>query len=76
MKTIALDQLTNVTGGGMPSLGTPVYGEQGCYLKHVMKDHKLYVQKKCIGSPAGPLIRDRSTYPDYDGDSSAGAPQG
>jgi hypothetical protein len=76
MKTIALDQLTNVTGGGMPSLGTPVYGEQGCYLQHKNIKGRLYVQKKCIGEAAGPWLRDRSVVPSYDGDSTGGAPQG
>lgn len=76
MKTIALDQLVNVTGAGMPSLGTPIYGQEGCYLQSKNIRGKLYSQKSCIGSAPGPWVRDRSVLPNYDGDSSGGAPQG
>jgi hypothetical protein len=76
MKIIALDRLTNVTGGGTPSLGMPVYGEQGCYLQHKNIHGRLYAQKTCMGSAPGPWKRDRSVLPSYDGDSTGGAPQG
>jgi len=76
MKTLSLEQLVNVTGGGASSLGVPVYGEQGCYLKYKNIGGQLHSQKSCVGAKPGPWVRDRSVFPSYDGDSFGGAPQG
>jgi hypothetical protein len=76
MKTLALEQLVNVTGAGASSLGVPIYGEQGCYLKYKNIGGQLHSQKSCLGAKPGPWVRDRSVLPSYDGDSSAGAQQG